>query len=189
MLVLRGTKKLRDRLKGPAAKADDTSSTALGDWFATALFWKPQVALLVNRRTLLPVFVPLAPTSTLVTRVPEAIATALRHQGVSDEFIAAELAAMSDIRIATTNDRSTLGVMNEFAFHGELHFQEGLTDLEALSFRLSSLILGPLHENGSPDRELAALLRTGPSNVVRAPGARGCAGRAARRESGERCSS
>ena len=99
MLVLRGTKKLRDRLKGPAANADYTSSTALGDWFATALFWKPQVVLLVNRRTLLPVFMPLAPASTLVTRVPDAIATALRHQGASDEFIAAEFAAMSDVRI------------------------------------------------------------------------------------------
>ena len=107
MLVLRGTKKLRDRIKGPVAKADDTSSTVLGDWFATALFWKPQVALLVNQRTLLPVFMPLAPAATLVGRVPEAIATALRNQGASEAFIAAELAAMGEVRIATTNDRST----------------------------------------------------------------------------------
>lgn len=170
MLVLRGTKKLRDRLKGPAASADDTSSTVLGDWFATALFWKPQVALLVNRRTLLPVFMPLAPASTLVSRIPSAIATALRHQGASDEFIAAELAAMGDVRIAPTNDRSTVAVMNEFAFQGELHVHEGPTGLEALSFRLSSLILGPLHAHGSPDRELAALLGHGASNVVESPG-------------------
>ncbi|MEX1105045.1 MAG: plasmid pRiA4b ORF-3 family protein [Ilumatobacteraceae bacterium] len=167
MLVLRGTKKLRDRIKGPAAKTDDVSTTVLGDWFATALFWKPQVALLVNQRTLLPVFMPLAPAATLVARVPEAIATALRNQGASEAFIAAELAAMGEVRIATTNDRSTVGVMNEFAFHGELHVQEGLTDLEALSYRLSSLILGPLHQrHGSPDHELAALLRSGPSNVI-----------------------
>jgi hypothetical protein len=167
MLVLRGTKKLRDRIKGPAARVDDVSSTVLGDWFATALFWKPQVALLVNQRTLLPVFMPLAPAATLVTRVPAAIATALRNQGASEEFIAAELAAMGEVRIAPTNDRSTLGVMNEFAFHGDLHVHEGLTDLEALSFRLSSLILGPLHHrHGSPDDELAALLHRGQSNVV-----------------------
>ena len=63
MLLLRGTKKLRDRIKGSAAKPDDVSSTVLGDWFATALFWKPQVALLVNQRTLLPVFMPLAPAA------------------------------------------------------------------------------------------------------------------------------
>lgn len=167
MLVLRGTKKLRDRIKGPAATADDVSSTVLGDWFATALFWKPQAALLVNQRTLLPVFMALAPAATLVTRVPEAIATALRHQGASEDFIAAELAAMGEVRVATTNDRSTVGVMNEFAFQGEFHVLEGLTDLDALSHRMSSLILGPLHHrHGSPDRELAAVLRSGPSNVV-----------------------
>lgn len=159
MLVLRGTKKLRDRIKGPAATADDVSTTVLGDWFATALFWKPQVALLVNRRTLLPVFMPLAPAATLVRRVPEAIATALRNHGASEAFVAAELAAMGEVRIAPTNDRSTVGVMNEFAFHGELHFNDGLSDLEALSHRLSSLILGPLHQHGSPDRELASLLQ------------------------------
>ena len=167
MLVLRGTKKLRDRVKGPAATADDVSSTVLGDWFATALFWKPQVALLVNQRTLLPVFMPLAPAATLVKRIPGAIANALRNQGASEAFIAAELAAMGEIRIANTNDRSTLGVMNEFTFQGEWHAMEGLTDLEALSHRLSSLILGPLiPRHGSPDRELDAVLRSGPSNVI-----------------------
>jgi hypothetical protein len=167
MLVLRGTKKLRDRIKGIAARPDDASTSVLGDWFATALFWKPQVALLVNQRTLLPVFMPLAPAATLVDRVPEAIATALRNQGASEAFTAAELASMGEVRIASTNDRSTVGVMNEFAFQGEFHVFEGLTDLEALSYRMSSLILGPLdHRHGSPDRELAAVLQSSPSNVV-----------------------
>ena len=99
----------RDGIEGPAAKPDDVSSTVLGDWFATALFWKPQVALLVNQRTLLPVCMPLAPAAKLVSRVPDAIATALRNQGASEAFIATELAAMGDVRIANANanDRST----------------------------------------------------------------------------------
>lgn len=122
MLLVRGTKKLRDRVKGAAAGAEDMSSTVLGDWFATALFWKPQVVLLVNQRTLLPVFMPLAPAATLLKRVPSAIAEALHRQGASEEFIAAELASMGDVRIAPTNDRSTLGVMNEFAIIGGLRF-------------------------------------------------------------------
>lgn len=88
--------------------------------------WKPQVALLVNQRTLLPVFRSLAPAATLT--------------------------AMGEVRIDPANDRSTLGVMNEFAFHGELHFLQGLTDLEVLSIRLSSLILRPLqHRHADPD--------------------------------------
>jgi hypothetical protein len=46
--------------------------------------------------------------------------------------------------------------MNEFAFHGEWLWKEGQLDLEALSFRMSSLMVGPL-DNGSPDRALAAV--------------------------------
>jgi hypothetical protein len=46
VLVVRGAKKLRERAKGPAAQPDDESTTVLGEWFATALFWRPQVALL-----------------------------------------------------------------------------------------------------------------------------------------------
>ena len=34
-----------------------------GDWFATVVFWRPQVALFVSKPTLLPVFVPFAPAA------------------------------------------------------------------------------------------------------------------------------
>ena len=69
MLIVRGTKKLRDRVKAtPAAGPDDESTTLLGDWFVNALFWKPQVAMLVNSRTFLPVYLPLAPAKTLLDR-------------------------------------------------------------------------------------------------------------------------
>lgn len=173
MLVVRGTKKLRDRLKGAPAGDRAVSNTSLGDWFATALFWRPQVVLLVNQRTLLPVFVELAPAATLLDRVPGAIEAVLRRHGVDDAFLVAERDAMSEVRIAPTNDRSVVGVMNEFAFHGEYLWKEGLRDLEALSLRLSSLILGPLHHrSGSPDRELAAVVgSTEPlADVIAFPG-------------------
>ena len=79
MLIIRGTKKLRDRMKSaPAASPDDEFSTVLGDWFATALFWKPQAALLVNSQTMIPVFTPLAPAGKLLDRAPDAIAEVLR---------------------------------------------------------------------------------------------------------------
>ena len=170
MLVLRGTKKLRDRIKGAAVGAQDTSTTVLGDWFATALFWRPHVALLVNERTLLPVLTPLAPAATLIERIPEAIAAVLHRHGADDAFIETELAAMNEIRIGPTNNRSVVGVMNEFAFHGEFLWKEGLNDFEALSIRMASLLLGPLHKRGgSPDRELAAVLNHKRSNVVQFP--------------------
>jgi hypothetical protein len=183
VLVIRGTKKLRDRVKGPPAADEQESSTALGDWFANALFWRPQVALLVSRRTLLPVFMELAPAATLLERAPAAIESVLHRHGVDETFLAAERKAMSEARIAPTNDRRVVGVMNEFAFHGEWLFKEGQHDLEALSLRMSSLIIGKLDE-GSPDRALAALMggteplakviafpgeRTAPAEPPRAP--------------------
>ncbi len=158
MLVLRGTKKLRDRLKGTPADDGTESTTALGDWFANALFWRPQVALVVNERTLLPVFVPLAPAATLLERIPEAIESVLRLHGASDSFLAAEREAMRDVRMAATNNRSVLGAMNELAYHGEMIVKlDGIRDLDELSLRLSRLILGPL-THGTPCDELAALL-------------------------------
>lgn len=170
MLVLRGTKKLRDRIKGAAAGAQDTSKTVLGDWFATALFWRPQVVLLVNERTLLPVFMPLAPAATLLDRIPEAIAGALRLHGADEELVAAELAAMRDVRLATTSNRSVVGVMTGFALTGEHIMSHGRKDLEALSVHLASIFLRPLEQRGgSPDRELAALLSSDRSNVIPFP--------------------
>ena len=54
MFTLHCTKKLLDRIGHPVG-TPVPASTRLGNWYATALFWKPQMALLVNERTLLPV--------------------------------------------------------------------------------------------------------------------------------------
>jgi hypothetical protein len=52
-------------------------STALGNGYATVLFWKPQVALFVKERTLLPVFVPLAPAVKVADRFPDQLGRVL----------------------------------------------------------------------------------------------------------------
>jgi len=158
MLIIRGTKKLRDRMKSaPAASPDDESTTVLGDWFATALFWKPQAALLVNSQTMIPVFTPLAPAGKLLDRAPDAIAEVLRAHGVPDDVTAAERVEMSKVLIAPTNDRQIVGVMNEFAFQGEGVWRRHDPDLFSMSMRLSELILGPLmSRHDTPADELAA---------------------------------
>ena len=156
MLVVRGTKKLRDGVKGPVFADGEVSTGALGDWFATALFWKPQVALVVNAPTFLPVFMPLAPAGRLLERIPAEIARILALHGVEPAAIDAEREQMADVRIAPTNDRSVVGVMNEFAFLGE-HFFEG--DVTALSLRMAGTPVGPLRSTHRfPERALAALL-------------------------------
>ncbi|MFP5488178.1 MAG: plasmid pRiA4b ORF-3 family protein [Acidimicrobiia bacterium] len=159
MLVLRGTKKLRDRVKAPMAVEGDASTTVLGDWFATALFWKPQLALLVNQRTFVPVFLPLAPAATLLDRIPDAIAATLRAHGADDSFVEAELDAMREVRLAPTNDRSVVGVMNEYALHGSFRWAASGATLEELALDLAGMPLGPLSKRtGFPDRELGAVL-------------------------------
>ena len=112
MLVVRGTKKLRDRLKGPTAAERDRSTTSLGDWFATALFWRPNIALLVNSRTLLPVFTELAPAMTLLSRASEAIETVLRLHGAHDAFLGGRT-GRDEQRSTWTDQRSERRRCNE----------------------------------------------------------------------------
>jgi hypothetical protein len=58
VLIVRATKKLLDRIGPPTLRDGEQSTTVLGQWYATALPWRPQVALLVNEPTLLPVLSP-----------------------------------------------------------------------------------------------------------------------------------
>ena len=96
MYQLHCTKKLLDRVK-PSALHDVSSDALLGNWYATALFWKPQVALLVNEKTLLPVLMPLAPATDLATRFPVHLADVLAAHGVPQQFIGHELAQMNEV--------------------------------------------------------------------------------------------
>jgi hypothetical protein len=72
VLIVRATKKLLDRIGPPSLGEGEQSTTLMGQWYATALFWKPQVALFVSEPTLLPVLMPLAPRGDLAGEVPAA---------------------------------------------------------------------------------------------------------------------
>jgi hypothetical protein len=114
MLIVRATKKLLDRIGPPSLGEDEQSTTLLGQWYATALFWKPQVALFVNEPTLLSVLMPLAPAATLLARFPQQVATVLAAHGTPEATISAELQQMRDHRLAKTANRSVVGIMNDF---------------------------------------------------------------------------
>ena len=113
MVIIRGTRKFLDRVGSPS-EPDTTSTTLLGDWFATVMSWRPQVALFVNTTTLLPVFMPLAPAATVLERSPDTLAVILRAHGIADHTIANEVAETAEQHLAKTNNRSVVGVMNEF---------------------------------------------------------------------------
>lgn len=161
MYTLRCTKKLLDRIGRPVESAMPSSTTVLGDWYATALFWKPQVALLVNERTMLPVLIPLAPASSLISRIPGELASILDRHRVEQSFIAREVNAMSEVSVAKTANRSVVGTMNEFAFLAEAYrYRSETKDLSALSMRLAETPCGAIRHK-SPARMIIEIVTTG----------------------------
>jgi uncharacterized protein DUF6933 len=68
---------LLDRIGAPNLGEGEHSTTLMGQWYATAMFWKPQVALFVSEPVLLPVLMPLAPAATLLARFPQQAAAVL----------------------------------------------------------------------------------------------------------------
>lgn len=160
MVIVRGTRKFLDRV-GPPREPDTASTTMLGDWFATVLFWRPQLALFVNANTLLPVVTPFAPAATVLDRFPGALAVVLRAHGVPEPIIDREIAETAEQRLAKTNSRSILGVMNEFVRLADWRRDEinGPDDLIWVSLELAETPCGPLYGRYiSPDRELTAAL-------------------------------
>jgi hypothetical protein len=154
VLVVRGTKKFLDRVGAPEAEPP-ASTTVLGDWYATVLFWKPHVALFVNEPTLLPVLVPLAPARTLLSRLPRSVERALSLQGLSGSFISSEVEAMQQTSLAKTANRSVVGMLNEFAFLAG-QWRAGTGDLLDVSLRLSDVPCGPLFRTHTFPRHAVA---------------------------------
>jgi hypothetical protein len=159
VFVVHATKKLLTRIGQPGPDVGERSTTVLGDWYATVLFWRPQVALFVNESTLLPVLVPLAPAATVTGRFPPALALLLAAHQVNPRFIDAELAQMTEGRLARTSSRSVVGTMTEFTHLAETYRDRGSEpNLTELAVRLAATPCGPLYRRHvSPDRELAAL--------------------------------
>jgi hypothetical protein len=156
------TKKLLDRVKLPVSSAPAAPTSYLGNWYATALFWKPQVALLVNERTLLPVLMPLAPAAELAQRFPEHLASVLFAQGAPHALIEHELNSMLDFHYAKTANRSLVGMLNQFSYLAEGYRDYNqTTDLRWLSMKLSETPCSPLYKKAiSPDRELRRLIES-----------------------------
>jgi hypothetical protein len=143
-----------DRIKPSIATSPPPPTTVLGNWYAAALFWKPQLALPVNEVTVLPVLMPLAAFSTLSARFPGELAVALARHGISRAAIDREVAAMTVVR-------SVLGIMNEFSFLAEACRDDLETsDLLTLSMRLADTPCSPIKHN-SPARLVKEIFADG----------------------------
>ncbi len=160
MLIVRATMKLLDRIGPPSLGEGEQSTTLMGQWYATAMFWKPQAALFVSEPALLPVLMPLAPAATLLARFPQQLAAVLTAHGTPQAVIDEELRQMRGRRLAKTASRSVVGMMNEFTcLAGACRGDTPAPDLLAIAMRLATTPCSPLYsKHVSPDRELAALL-------------------------------
>jgi hypothetical protein len=156
MYTLHCTKKLLDRVKPLDNFSVDIPSAVLGNWYATALFWKPQLALLVHEETLLPVLMPLAPASSVAQRFPTYLAAVLKALDVDSGFIMAQVAAMGQVQYTKTSNRSVLGIMNQFSYLAEGYRDYLETgDLLELSLKLANTPCSPLYKRETfPDKEL-----------------------------------
>ena len=117
-------------------------------------------------RSLLPVFMPLAPTATLMERFPESLRQTLWAHGNPAVFIEFESAAMIEGRYAKTANRSVVGIMNEFSYLAKAYRTDtSISNLVALAVRLSQTPCSPLYSrNVTPDRELATLVTGWPQD-------------------------
>ena len=148
IFTVHATKKLLDRVKQPVRPPVADPAPALGNWYANAIFWKPQqVALLMNERTLLPVFVPLAPASSLMRRFPEQLAHVLLALGVPRDLVEEEIALMDGGSYSKTASRSRLGSLNDFVRLAGYYRADGqANDLLALSAHMAQTPCSPLFE-------------------------------------------
>jgi len=161
MFTLHCTRKLRDRIKADLAPPKP-GDTLLGNWHATALFWKPQVTLLVSESTLLPVLMPLAPSGTLARRFPTQLALVLKAHGIGADAIAQEIWRMDEVTYAKTANRSLVGMLNEFSFLADCWRPRFGEDLVVLSQKLAETPCGPLRKGPiSPDRALWEAMNAG----------------------------
>jgi hypothetical protein len=161
MLVLRCTAKLLNRLKVRPTGPSSSSTTGLGDWYATILAVRPaHLVLLINESTRLPVILPARELSTLAKRVPEAIADVLRDLGVDPDVIERERQAMAELVFERTASRSVLGTMNEQVFHLSLtRDAQPARTTHALSMDLGRMLVTiPGHDYQHPGEFAAQML-------------------------------
>lgn len=162
LVNVHATRKLLDRVK-PNLTADEAApSNLLGNWYATAIMWRPQTALFVNETTLLPVFVPLTPARTVLDRFGPQLHAVLTTMGAPQWVADQELDAITHAGWTKTANRSVVGSMTEFVHMAE-HIRRltGTDDLVALSVRLADTPCSPPYDRHiSPDREVAALINT-----------------------------
>ena len=163
MVYLRATQKVLRRLP-PQELDGKPSDCALGDWFVNRLVVdRRPLLILVSGSSSLPILEPARDVRSLPKRLPLIVENRLKRLGADRDLIASEVAAMQDVLVAPTNDRSVVGTMVDFAmavpYHlaanaqwGERELREAEAELTVTPCRSSS------RNTVFPDREAVVRL-------------------------------
>jgi hypothetical protein len=166
MVILRPTKKLASLL--PMAEIVPVcNDTALGDWYVNRIVIDRQpVLLLGSSASLLPMLLPARDVRGLPSRLGALVGARLRRCGIDARAIDAERRAMRPVVIASTVDRSVLGIMVDFAKAVPYHLEPGQWNEDTLEVIEGRLAETPCHAARSadqvifPDKKASDLLRS-----------------------------
>lgn len=131
MIVMRCTAKLLRRLKVKPAEASSTSTSSLGDWYATLLHTRHgQFVVAMAQRTLLPIIVTGRDIQSFPARVAKTLSEVLTAYGVAASVVERECAALANVQYARTKNRSDVGVLTDYQRSLPYHLDDGtLTDI------------------------------------------------------------
>lgn len=138
MIVLRCTRKLLTRVGSPDPNPP-ASSSLLGDWYAKPFQIGPKrLILLMSGTSRLPVVMHARDVANLGRSFPDALGAVLTALGVPVAMVETEVAASRDFVYATTDSRSVLGSLNDFAFMAQHRRRDGgEIDVVSLSVELA----------------------------------------------------
>lgn len=114
LVILRATQKVLKSLE-KSATDEETSDTALGDWYVnrTVVDRKP-VLLFVRSRSLLAMVTQARNVKGLPEQFPELLRERLERLDVDSAVISSEVGATQPVRVGRTRDRSVMGTMVSF---------------------------------------------------------------------------
>lgn len=145
-MILRCTRKLRERLKQVPLPQPSPSTTVLSDWYCNLVYFgRTQAILAVSEKTRLPILIPAREVHLLHSRLIDALTTTLSTFGIDRDFIQCELNQMNEYQIAPTINRSVLGSLNDFERMASFMFDQPIQpSLEEVSAKLAQTPCSPI---------------------------------------------
>jgi hypothetical protein len=171
VVFLRATQKVL-RLLPTSGSAEQESTSALGDWYVNRIVIDRQpLLLLLSSKSLLAILEPARDLKKLPLRLPTLVEERLARLPISRHIISCEVAAIREVVVGKTIDRSVVGQMVDFAKALTFYLPEsgwGTSDLREAEARFAET---PCRCSGAdkdviwPERKAIELLETTwPSN-------------------------